>query len=69
MRSQIGIDDDNNGINYIKALEASVHSRNLLNVELMLIKPWGSFTHALNVALAHAVDNRFDIIGYQVTFI
>jgi hypothetical protein len=51
---------------YLEDLETELQRAGVKEqTELLLLEPWGGFTHSLNIATSYAVENHFDVIGFQ----
>jgi len=66
VRAQVGSHKDGRDA-YITDLVAALAESGIANrTYVMLIEPWGGFTHALNLAVSNAADNNFQLIAFQV---
>jgi hypothetical protein len=52
---------------YLLDLNKSLSEAGLTNkTHILVVDPWGGFTHALNLAVSFAIDNKYDLIAFQV---
>ena len=65
----VGVSNPEESAEYINALtkKCDEHKNKNLSssIHILNVRPWGAFTHALNVAVGFAVKNNYDLILFM----